>query len=404
MAEAIKSTMEPTIAYIAQGRLFLKAPGRGEREIQSTFARQFEERQAKSLAIDGWKGRSGVWGGMGVQPPEWSQWAEAGEEQVSRVRFLSVSRGPDPDSIYYMMALDDVVGLFRYDLSEDREHRLMHRHSFPAETLAVGGDAEKPVFAIALARENGTTGLSFSHNEGRFWSDVTGGDSVDQAPAWNPSRPTRAVFQSAGVGRNQHGVRVGLAPYAVEAVDIGGDGEVRRLWEDPDHDFLLPREDQDGWLYAIRRPYRPPNTGREVSPWQVLQDIVYFPYRLARALFYFLNFLSLMFSGKPLATTHAPTPEQRPDQRLMLWGHMIDTKSRQAQRGETAQGWAPKDWELVRRNEDATETLASGVLAFDVWGAWVACSDGRAIRVGKIGQPLAVAVENDLIESVAILA
>ena len=77
--------MPLTVAYLSQGRLLVKEPDKSAREIESPFAKETEQRQAKARSIDGWKGRSGVWGQMGMAPPEWSQWEQAGMDGARRV-------------------------------------------------------------------------------------------------------------------------------------------------------------------------------------------------------------------------------------------------------------------------------------------------------------------------------
>ena len=127
--------MTPTIAYLSQGRLLVKLPGQRPREVQSAFAKETAERQARSRSIDGWKGRSGVWGQMGMAPPEWSQWEEAGMEGQRRIAFRSVCRGPASADLMYVLDLQSVSGVFRYDLAQSSERRLMHRNDFVAGDL-----------------------------------------------------------------------------------------------------------------------------------------------------------------------------------------------------------------------------------------------------------------------------
>jgi hypothetical protein len=138
----------------------------------------------------------------------------------------------------------------------------------------------------------------------------------------------------------------------------------------------------DGTLYYIRRPYKPPHERNRVSPWQVLQDVVLFPFRVLRSIVYFLNFFSMMFSGKPLMTAGGPQT-QRPENRyLMLWGQMIDTKQAMQKSGrDRPVDLVPNDWELIRRRPDGSEeVLAGNVLAYDVGPAGeVVYTNGSAV-------------------------
>jgi hypothetical protein len=126
-------------------------------------------------------------------------------------------------------------------------------------------------------------------------------------------------------------------------------------------------------VYFIRRPYQP--DGAPVSPWKVALDVLLFPFRLARAIVHFLNFISLMFARKPLMTAGGP-PKEGPDQRyLMLWGKVIDAeKTLRQNRKDDGDALVPKDWRLIHRDSDGKETvLATRVVAYDV------SPDGRIV-------------------------
>jgi hypothetical protein len=197
---------------------------------------------------------------------------------------------------------------------------------------------------------------------------VTGGDSVDQAPAWTPDG-RKIVFQSAGVGRNQHGLPLGLGPYAIESLDLDGDKEVKTLLADKDRDLLLPRMAADGALYFLRRPYKPQGH-QSLSFGQFLWDVLLLPFKIVLTFLYIINFFSVMFSGQPLATAlgHGQRRGQQGQQFLMLWGHMIDTKRTMAKAPKDQPApLVPKDWQLVRRDAQGKETvLADSVLAYDL--------------------------------------
>ena len=380
--------MAPTVAYLSQGRLFLCQPGQPAREIESQFAKDTEQRQAKSRSIDGWKGRSGVWGQMGMAPPEWSQWEAAGMEGARRVAVRSVCRGPRPSDLMYVLDLESVSGVFKYDLTEKLERRLMHRNDFIARDLVC--HREQGTLAVSLARGDGSANLAFSDDEGRHWNHVTGGDSVDQSPSWAPNGRT-IVFQSAGVGRNAQGLPLGLGPYAIESLDLDGDKEVKTLLADKDRDLLLPRLAADGTLYFLRRPYKPQGQ-QSLSFGQFLWDVLMLPFRILLTFLYIINFFSVMFSGQPLAAAlgHGKRHNQQGQQFMMLWGHMIDTKAAMAKAPQTLPApLVPKDWQLVKRDSTGKEAvLADSVLAYDVAadGSIIFTSGSAVFALGPDGR------------------
>lgn len=357
--------MEPTIAILANGRVHLKVPGQPLREVQSTFAKESAERQKRSQAIDGWKSRSGVWSSMGMAPPQMSQWEES-DTNAPGISFRSLGRGAKPGQLMYILDLQSVRGLFQFDVAQDLERRLMHRNEFFAHDLAC--HPTQGTVATTLEQEDGSAHLAFSDDEGRHWNRLAGGDSVDEAPAWIPDEGRRVVFQSAAIGRNKQGQRLGLAAYTIETLDLDGKKETELLHEQKDFDLLQPRLTADGKLYFIRRPYKRP--GSEAPGFlDFALDLLLLPFRFLRAIYMFFNFLSVMFSGQPLATTFGQRqfqPQQA--QFLTLWGQAIDTKrAMQKNRGEQAGALVPKNWELVRRSASGEEQLLAGnVLAYDL--------------------------------------
>lgn len=387
----------PTIAYLTEGRLFVRAADGASREIESPFARESNERRARAQELHGWKERSGLWGNLdGLSSME--LWEQADIRR--RFRFQCAARGDVPDEIYYVLALENVGGLFRYDLTQEREQRLMHRNNFAPHDLA--RHPASGSVAVALPRDDGSIGIFIGENDGRFLTGTTTGDCMDEAPAWVPGEGRRIVFQSAGIGRNAAGFPVGVGPYALALLDVDK-GQIDTLLEDETCDFLQPRMLADGTLLYIERPYqRHPRT----NPWTIVTDVVCFPYRVARAVVHYLNVFSMLYSGQSLITGGGP-PRQGPDiPTLRLWGRMVNVKQamERAARDRPAD-LVPKEWRLLRRRPDGTEdVLAENVLAFDVGpaGDVVYTNGSRLMHLTPDGQQHEIGTDR-LIERVVIL-
>jgi hypothetical protein len=353
----------PRVAYLAEGKLYLFDPtAAAPRLVESPFVQGILDRVERNRERNDWKNQGAGWNltpqammglpGMAGAPVE-----------TRRIRFTGVTdagRG----QLLYALDTDHVGGLFCRDLVEDHERRLLHRQQFRARDVA--RRASDGMLALSLHKDDGTAHLAVMSAEGRGLKQVTEGDAVDESPSWSADGKS-LLFQSAGVGRNAAGFQVALGTYALQRLDLD-EGRVTTLVEDDDHDYLLPRPSPagDGALYYIRRPYQP--HGPPVSAWKVATDILLFPFRLVRAIVHFLNFISLMFSRKPLMTAGGP-PREGPDQRfMMLWGKVIDAeKILKRKGGKDDEALVPKTWELIRRDGDGTEAaLAERVVAYDV--------------------------------------
>ena len=126
--------MIPTIAYISQGRLFLLKKDGCVDEVECKFANGVIARKQKNAEQESWKSES-VWGSGGMGMPEFAQFGKAAQQAGVKVRFLHVCNGSAPGQIYYVVQMDDVVGVFEYVPDEDREIRLLHRNQFYLQYL-----------------------------------------------------------------------------------------------------------------------------------------------------------------------------------------------------------------------------------------------------------------------------
>jgi len=365
-----------TIAYLSQGQLLITTNGAAPHELSSAFAREFEDRQSRQQQMHGWKERSGVWGNMGMAPPDMAQWNQTPDRK--KIRFRAVDRGESPWKLSYIVDFGHMTGLFQYDPDRDQERRLFHRNDFPAEDLS--RHPSRGNLALSVAQSDATKHIVICDHEGRLPREVTTGDTIDECPRWISDDALRLVYQSATVMRDEHGFAIGRTPYTIHRIDLDAQG-IDCVLETDEIDLLQPRLSADGTLLYVRRPYQAMKPQRSV--WADVQDVVFFPFRLARAVFYFLNFFSVMFSGQPLRTAGGPQRVTGPDaQWLSLWGQMIDTRRKMFDRQPVDdRGLVPKEWELVRRSPSGEEAvLATGVLTYDVSPSGeVVYSDGRRI-------------------------
>jgi hypothetical protein len=214
-----------------------------------------------------------------------------------------------------------------------------------------------------------------------------------------PGEGRRLVFQTAGIGRNRNGQVAGLGPFGVQLLDVEG-GEMKTLAEDPAQDFLTPQMSADGALYFIRRPYR---AFAPLSFFRLLKDILFFPFRLAYAIFHYLQFFSMMYTGKKLSSAGQEQSRAMDMKEMLVWGSKVSME--QAAKSGEAADLVPNSWQLVRRPaKGGEEVVAKGVLAYDLApdGSLV-YSNGNAIFLRDPQGKTSRLVVESMIEQLAVL-
>jgi hypothetical protein len=348
--------MQHSIAYLSDGKLFLKEPGRDVRLIESPFVQQMLDRQEKTRERHEWKRQ-----GMG-----WSMTQGLGLPQhasgARRVRTEAVGLGPDGADLVYAIQTETVGGLFAWTRADNSERRLLHRNGFAARDLNRHPTTNQ--LAMSVRGDDFASHIAVMDFGGRGVKQVTEGDSLDEAPSWVGGQEKTLVYQSAGIGRNSAGFMVARGTYGVMKLDLIS-GQIDTLLEDDDYDYLLPRQTAEGTLYYIRRPYQP--LTKPASPWAILKDALLFPFGLVMSFVHFFNWFSMVFRRKPLLTAGGP-PKEAPDSRyMMLWGMMIDAEKAMRSKDGDGKSLVPTSWKLMKRTVDGSETeIASGVLAYDL--------------------------------------
>jgi len=356
----------PRILSIANGELWLLADGAPPRQIESPFAKELLEREQQSRRTSNWK-HAPREEQTGVIPSAslWGQRGGAGRGNgVMPVRFLYACRADDDNTLYYVLAVGETRGLFRRYLDEEREVRLFHRNGW--ECLGLAYDAKEKRLILTSRNADGSAHVEVYDEEGTRRGAVTDGDCIDAAPALVPGRSKTIVYESSGVARHpQSGQLMAQGHACVHMLDYGS-GQLETLLDDKRFDFVAPRMDTRGALFAIRRPAEKPRRERAGT---ALMDTLLMPFRLLQAIFGYLNFFSMIYGKKPLRSSGGPrTPALDQDLgQLWLHGRMIElskVKSDPAYGGNLV----PANWELIRVDSAGTapQVLAQHVAGFDL--------------------------------------
>lgn len=378
------------LAFVARGKLFYADAGEAPREVHSPYVQATMDRLERARERHAWKEGTA----FGISAMGRARQA-AGSEVV--LQASSVQFAPNGRLVYFLR--DRAMGgLFEQDLANGNERRLLHRQNLLLDDLRLSADGQQ--LLCCQQNGNGSASIVCMTVEGDDYRELTGGDTVDTAPCWVPGTTDQLVFQSAGIARGPEGHMLALGPASIQLLNTST-GALSTIFESSSSDFLQPRVDPDGNLLFIRRPYE----GQRYGPSAALTDTLLFPFRILRTLFHYLNFVSLMYSRKPLSSATGPQAEADLKD-ILVKGRRIDAESalRSGRRVQGVPSLVPANWELVWRNRAGQErVLAQHVASFDLTADGnVLYSNGYGVfRLPREGAPQVVLRDRLIAEVVA---
>ena len=137
--------------------------------------------------------------------------------------------------------------------------------------------------------------------------------------------------------------------------------------------YIKPLESADGYIYYIKKPYNE-NTSDKTS----LGDILLAPFRLIGALFGFLNFFTIKYSGKTLTKNAGNTKAKNmSEEKMFIDGNIFEAGKElenNRRQGDKFPGAIPHSYQLCRRlgADGKEEVIKKGIIAY-------ACRDNGEI-------------------------
>ena len=387
------------VAFVSEGKLFLKEDGGDAVELESPFARETSDRLAEHNQKRSWRNQGGGGGTPYDSRMVWGRQAEAAPDGIPL--FQDIARGRKSGEVVYTLIMSASSGLFRQDVETRDEVRLFHRQEFRPCGVTCN-PATGDIFVASRDRENAGK-LEHVEEESRRREQITVGDGHDSNPAFDPARPDTVVFQSAGIARDEEGNFAGIGPSAICELSLKG-GDIEVLLEDNRYDFVSPRFSRGGTLYYIRRPYESaPRAGLGSQ----LKALFLLPYHLLLAVFGFLEAFTRMFAKESLRPSPVgPKFRQPPRKRFATFQGVVVDMEKALKNGPDSSDSVqiiPGTWTLVRQEPDgSTQDIANHVVAFDLHpDGSVIYSDG--LRIWSLGAERKKLHSGQIIQSVAVL-
>lgn len=342
------------IAYLAQGKIRIKAGAEAPRTIDSAYGNSIREKAVRAQQKHSWKSSGDDGSPFGAM-----LWGKSGMTSDIPLAITSICGGKEPGALLYSMESGSLCALLEVAQAGAEERRLWNDNRTQIRHVSVSRETGDMVFSIL--HQNGTANIGVKLAGEGGVQELTEGDSFDTAPRWRPGEGRKIVYQSAGIGRNREGHFLALGPFSIQQLDVDA-GELTTIIEDRRTDYLAPQFLKDGRMYFIRRPHM---QHERVNPFRMAKDVILFPFRLIYAIVQYLNFFSAIYTGRKLTSGGAKGRELDMKQ-MMIWGNLVRAQ-RPANVEEESADLVPKSWQLCSQiTKGDTKVLASGVLAYDI--------------------------------------
>ncbi len=271
----------------------------------------------------------------------------------------------EENHLNYSLFINDISAIYSKNLSakKDSESHIIHDNA----KIFKGACENEGQIVTTVSNDLATSHLAlFNKNDGDY-TIITDGDSFDATPRFSKRDKTKILFSSKGVGRDGNGNFVEYSPSYILEYDIEL-GDVNKLSSSSEYSYVLPKDDNNGNLYAIRKPIK------EKKRSNLLIDILLIPYKLVTAIYYFLENFTRSFTGKtftensPYSSNPAKT-KKGDERKIFIDGNVIyadkEYKNNLKHKDDFA-GIIPRNYELVKITENGDEVIKKGVIAYEV--------------------------------------
>lgn len=357
-----------SIAYVSNNRIYINRDGRTE-ELSCGRINSYKETLAQIRRRTEWKTTGTGAQFMGTARPQTDE-----SEVYAEIGGIGISG----DRLIYGVRLDESGSIYSRSLDPDDKIEnliISGKDIFSGRIDCLGGKA-----AVSLGENSAEKHICVYDISGSGCHEYTDGDSIEEAPAFDGEN--RIYFSTAGYARDQSGNIAAVQNKSIVCLDT------KRLvmdevLSDERYDHLCPVPDGKGGLYCIRQKA---GGEKQSSGGNIFKDIILIPYRLFRALFGLLDFLSKAFGGEALKSGGDTKAKQKSEKEMFIEGNLVNAEKnmREAEKnGDKHPGFMSADRVLIHMGADGdTEIVRKGVLDYALLSDGnLAVSNGRYIII-----------------------
>jgi len=273
------------------------------------------------------------------------------------------------DEVIYSAKLGVVCGIYKKVLEKNTaEGLIMSSRDIQIYKLSARGGS----CAASVGNKSERHIAIFNTATGSY-RELTEGEVIEDYPSYSQDGG-KIFYSSAGIAFSAEGIAVGVGTYGIFCYYINSN-KMEELLASDKYDYIAPKEDSDGNLLFIKRPYR--STGKKGN---IFIDLLLFPVRIIKAIGGLLNYFSIIFGGESLRSGQSAKDiktKQRSEKDLFFDDNVINAQQilkENQRRGEKFPGIIPHSWELIRSDENGNQRcLKKGVMDY------VLCKNGDIV-------------------------
>ena len=329
-----------------------------EREYESDYLTHYIRSSTQISDKNAWKEK-----GFGAAFRGVSSGDSTDRKIEASVNGIALADGQD---FFYSITVDNMSGIFRKNMSAERDSETHVIHSSDMEFYDLDYCAGSNLLAASVKNDPYSQNIAlFDLCQGDY-SILTDGDSLDRHPRFSQSAANTILFDSCGIGRDSSGNFVEYGPSSLYRLDTMTNN-IEEIISAENRSLVCPKDDAQGNLYYIERPAKI----REKKP-NIFIEVLLIPFKLIYAIYRFLESFTMLFTGKTFTSkSSGDNPAKNKSEREIFFeGNLIEAEKnlkKNRKRREKFPGIAPDSWKLLRRTPDGSiQTMMNGVISFDV--------------------------------------